>query len=154
VSFPKSEIREVYDRLVATRDRIDRQELPWDALAEFFTEDVVYIDQGWGRIEGLENVKKFFVESMAGLEGWSFPRTFTAVDGNQLISGWQNRLPGRRADGSYYEALGISVLIYAGNGRFSYDEDILNMVHVYELIQESGWQPGPGFNIPPQSPKR
>jgi ketosteroid isomerase-like protein len=154
VIFPESEIREVYDRLVATRDRIDRQELPWDALAEFFTEDVVYIDQGWGRIEGLENVKKFFVESMTGLEGWSFPRTFTAVDGNQLISGWQNRLPGRRADGSYYEALGISVLIYAGNGRFSYDEDILNMVHVYELIQESGWQPGPGFNIPPQSPRR
>ncbi len=152
--FPESEIREVYDRLVATRDRIDRQELPWDALEEFFTEDVVYIDQGWGRIEGLENVKKFFVESMAGLEGWSFPRTFTAVDGNQLISGWQNRLPGQRADGTYYEALGISVLIYAGNGRFSYDEDILNMVHVYELIQESGWQPGPGFNIPPQSPKR
>lgn len=154
MNFPESEIRETYDRLIETRDRIDRQELPWDALAEFFTEDVVYIDQGWGRIEGLENVRKFFVESMAGLEGWTFPRTFTAVDGNQLISGWQNRLPGQRADGTYYEALGISVLIYAGNGRFSYDEDILNMVHVYELIQESGWLPGPGFNIPPQPPKR
>jgi ketosteroid isomerase-like protein len=154
VSFPEAEIREAYDRLIEIRDGIDRQESPWDALGEFFTEDAVYIDPGWGRIEGLDNVKKFFVESMAGLEGWSFPRTFTAVDGDTLISGWQNRLPGQRADGTYYESLGISVLTYTGDGKFSHDEDVLNMDHVYELIRESGWMPGPGFTPPPKNPKR
>ncbi len=152
--FPEEEIRAAYDRLVATRDRIDQGELPWDALAEFFTEDATYIDPAWGRIEGIENIKKFLVESMTGLEDWRFPREFTAVDGDRIISGWQNRLPGSRPDGSHYQALGVSVLIYAGNGKFSYDEDILNMAHVYELIGESGWQPGPGLNMPPQPPKR
>jgi hypothetical protein len=94
------------------------------------------------------------VESMAGLEGWVFPREWTVVEGNRLVSGWQNRLPGQRPDGSFYEAPGISILIYAGNGKFSYEEDLLNMVHVTELIRESGWKPGPDFNLPPREPRR
>jgi ketosteroid isomerase-like protein len=146
---PEQEIRDAYERLVETRDRVERGELPWDALAAFFTEDATFIDPAWGRVQGIDSIRKFLVESMAGLEGWSFPRVFTAVDGNRLVSGWQNRLPGQRPDGTYYEALGVSILTYAGNGRFSREEDILNLVHVTELITESGWRPGPGFNMPP-----
>ena len=108
----------------------------------------------WGRVEGIENIKRFLVESMVGLEDWSFPRQFTAVDGDRLISGWQNRLPGQRPDGTPYQALGISVLVYAGDGKFSSEEDILNMAHVTELIRESGWKPKPGFNLPPANPVR
>jgi hypothetical protein len=93
-------------------------------------------------------------DSMVGLEGWTFPRQWTAVEGNRLISCWQNRLPGARTDGSHYEAPGISIMTYAGNGKFSREEDILNMVHVTELMRESGWKPGPGLNIPPKPPRR
>jgi hypothetical protein len=46
------------------------------------------------------------------------------------------------------------VITYAGGGRFSREEDLLNMVHVIELIQESGWKPGPGFTPPPRKPPR
>ena len=151
---PEAEVRAAYDRMIETRDRIERGELPWDALAEFFTEAATFIDPAWGRVEGIENIKRFLAESMAGLEDWSFPRQFTAVDGDRLISGWQNRLPGQRPDGSPYQALGISVLVYAGDGKFSSEEDILNMAHVTELIRESGWAPKPGFNIPPPNPVR
>ena len=42
----------------------------------------------------------------------------------------------------------------AGEGRFAYEEDLLNMVHVAELIRESGWKPGPGFQAPPPNPRR
>ncbi|MGH0035933.1 MAG: nuclear transport factor 2 family protein [Myxococcota bacterium] len=147
--FPEQEIRDAYDRLVETRSRVERGELAWDALAAFFTVDATFIDPAWGRVEGIDEIKKFLVESMQGLEGWTFPRVFTAVHHDTLVSGWQNRLPGRREDGSYYEALGVSVMTYAGEGRFSREEDILNMVHVYELMKESGWKPGPGIKAPP-----
>ena len=76
------------------------------------------------------------------------------IDGDRLVTRWMNRLPGRRADGSYYEAPGVSILYYAGHGRFRYEEDLLNMVHVAEVIQESGWQPGAGFRRPPRAPRR
>ena len=151
---PADEIRAAYDRYVETRDRVEAGELGWDALAAFFTDDAVFIDPAWGRVEGTDAIRGFLVESMVGLEDWTFPRSFTAVDGDTLVTGWQNRLPGRRADGSFYEAPGISLMTYAGAGKFSREEDILNMIHVQELIRESGWKPGSGFNLPPAKPVR
>ena len=153
--FPEDEIRAAYDRLVSTRDRVEAGELGWDALADFFTEDATFIDPAWGRVEGRAAIREYLEQSMAGLEGWTFPREWTAVlEDDRLVSAWQNRLPGRRADGTPYQALGVSVMHYAGDGKFSREEDVLNMEHVIELIQESRWQPGPGFQRPPAKPLR
>jgi ketosteroid isomerase-like protein len=154
VSYPEKEVRSTYERYVATRDRIEAGELGWDALADFFTDDATFIDPAWGRIEGIARIRRFLVESMEGLEGWEFPHEWAMVQDDRLIARWQNRLPGRRADGSPYQAPGYSLMVYAGGGRFSYEEDLLNMVHVGELIRESGWKPGPTFNAPPRRPRR
>jgi ketosteroid isomerase-like protein len=154
MSHPRDEILAAHQRYVATRGRVEAGELGWDALAGFFTDDATFIDPAWGRIEGIAAIRRFLVESMAGLEDWSFPHDWTSVDGDRVVSGWRNRLPGRRADGSFYEAPGISVLEYAGGGRFRYEQDLLNMVHVGELIRESGWKPGPSCNPPPRQPVR
>jgi hypothetical protein len=56
---------------------------------------------------------------------------------------------GRREDGSYHECPGLSVLYYAGDGKFCYEFDLLNMVHVMEIIKQMQWVPPPGFNMPP-----
>ncbi len=148
-TFSADEILETHRRHVNIRNRIDAGELWWDALGEFFTENATFIDPAWGRIDGLENITRFWLKSMAGLEDWSFPHEWEAIDGNYLITGWQNRLPGRRADGSYYQAPGMSRMLYAGNGKFSHEHDLLNMTHVMELIEESGWQPSGSINMPP-----
>jgi ketosteroid isomerase-like protein len=150
----RQEIEAAHGRYVETRNRIEAGELGWNALADFFTDDATFIDPAWGRLNGKDRIRKFFVESMAGLEGWSFPHQWRCIDGNRVVAAWKNRLPGRREDGSHYEAQGISILLYAGGGLFSYEEDLLNMVHVFELIEESGWTPGPEVNMPPQRPPR
>lgn len=151
---PPEEIRDAYRRYVATRDRIEAGELGWDALGEFFTEDAVFIDPAWGRIDGLPAIQKFLKESMAGLDDWSFPEAWTMVEDDRLVSFWWNRLGGRRADGSPYQAPGVSILDYAGGGKFKRELDVLNMAHVAELIRESGWKPPAGFNAPPRNPRR
>ncbi|MCH7707223.1 MAG: nuclear transport factor 2 family protein [Myxococcales bacterium] len=109
---------DAYDRLVETRKRAEAGEVSWQALADHFTEEATFLDPAWGRIQGIAEIQKFMSESMAGLEGWTFPREWTVVEGDRLISGWQNRLPGERLDGTPYQALGISVLRYAGDGKF------------------------------------
>ena len=57
---------DTYDNFVAVRDEIDAGTKTWSALADFFTEDAAYIDPAWGRIEGREAIRTFFVDSMAG----------------------------------------------------------------------------------------
>ena len=153
-TYSADEILETHRRFMEVRNRIDAGEIWWDAMREFFTEDAIFVDPAWGRVDGLDNIVKFWLESMAGLEDWSFPHEWEAIDGNYIITGWQNRLPGRRADDTYYQAPGMSRLLYAGNGKFSFEHDLLNMRHVMELLEESGWQPSGDFNMPPANPVR
>ncbi len=153
-TFSENEILETLRPYLETRSRIETGELRWSALADFFVENATYIDPGWGRVDGRDNIVRFMDESMSGLDGWTFPHEWEAVNGNYLITGWQNRLPGRRADGTYYQAPGVSRMLYAGSGKFAYSHDLLNMSHVMEIIEESGWQPDERFNLPPASPER
>ena len=49
---------------------------------------------------------------------------------------------------------GYSTLIYAGDGKFCYEEDLLNMAHFFEDMQESGWTPPASMGMPPRHPNR
>ena len=146
--FPREEVRKAVDALDSVRTKADAGEVGWDALADMFTEDATFIDPGWGRFEGREAIRQFLQDSMRGLEDWKFPHQWTAIDGNHVIVKFLNRLPGRRADSTYYEVPGISTLEYAGDGKFSFEEDIINMVHLNEVLAESGWVPGPELKLP------
>jgi ketosteroid isomerase-like protein len=148
--FEQDELLEAYEVYKKTRERIDAGELWWDQLRDHFTQDAVFVDPAWGRVDGIDNILKFLEDSMRGLEDWTFPLEWMAVDGDYLITGWQNRLPGRRPDGTYYQAPGMSRLRYAGDGRFDYEQDLINMVHMLEVMKESGWKPREGFQNPPR----
>lgn len=154
MSHPRDEVLATVEAYVELRDRIHRGEAGWTALADMFTDDVVYIDPAWGRVEGIEELRRFLDESMRGLEDWEFPVDFTAVDGDHVVVAWRQVLPGRRQDGGRWEQSGMSTLLYAGDGRFRFEEDLLNMTHVLEDLADSGWRPGPGFVAPPSRPDR
>jgi ketosteroid isomerase-like protein len=152
---PESEeVAAAHAAYLATRERILAGELGWEALAQHFTEDAVFIDPAWGRIEGLEAITQFMGDSMQGLEDWEFPEVWTVIAGDRVVSAWWNRLPGVREDGSHYQALGISTIRYAGDGKFDYEHDLLNMAEVLELIVESRWVPTGPVHAVPNQPNR
>ena len=137
------------------RRRIDSgDEQNFGVLADFYTDDAVYVDAAWGRIEGKDEIARWLVESMVGLEGWKFPIEFVAIEGDDVVVKWTQILPGSRADGTPYQQSAFSRLVYAGDGKFSYEEDTYNMVHVLEDIGASGWQPTEPMNMPPAQPDR
>lgn len=154
MAHPVEEVQQVVADYVALRQRIEDGEADWPDLAEIFTDDAVYIDPAWGRIEGRDEIHQFMHDSMVGLEDWSFPVEYTAIDGDTVVVKWWQILPGTRPDGSAYVQSGYSTLVYAGDGKFSYEEDLLNMAHVLEDLAASGWRPGPGFTPPPAAPDR
>jgi limonene-1,2-epoxide hydrolase len=148
MSHARDEVVATVERYVALREQIEEGQATWVDLAGFFTDDAVYIDPAWGRIRGIDAIRGFLVESMTGLEDWRFPIQLTAVDGDDVIVKWTQVLP------SGHRQSGWSHLVYAGDGRFSFEEDVLNMVHVLEDLKASGWRPGPGFASPPAEPDR
>ena len=154
MAHPYEEVRAAVDAYVAVREQIEAGDATWLDLAQFFTDDIVYIDPAWGRVQGIDHIREFLVDSMVGLEDWSFPIEFTAIDGDTVVIKWWQQLPGTRPDGTRYEQSGYSTLVYAGDGKFSYEEDILNMAHVLEDLKASGWTPGEGFLMPPAHPDR
>lgn len=154
MAHPREEVDAAVARYVEVRERIERGEGTWTDMADLFTDDATYIDPAWGRVDGGAAIAEFLRDSMAGLEGWTFPIEWIAIDGDHVVVKWTQVLPGQRADGTRYENSGVSLLTYAGDGRFSRSEDHLNMLHVHEVIAESGWRPGPGFQPPPAHPRR
>ena len=149
----EDEARETYRRYVETRDAIDRGELPWTALEDYFNDDAVVVDPAWGRVEGLDEIREFWVKSMTGLEDWKFPEVWTQVEGRRDVTMWMQKM-GKREDGSDWECPGISVLYYAGDGKFCYEMDLMNMEQVMEIIRDMGWKPPKNFTFPPSSPPR
>jgi ketosteroid isomerase-like protein len=156
VSHRREEIQDTVDRYHELRRRIDAGLEPenFGVLADFYTEDAVYVDSAWGRIEGREAIGRWLSESMVGLGDWKFPVEFTAIEGDNVVVKWTQIIPGQRADGSPCTQSAYSRMIYAGDGKFSYEEDLYNMAHVLEDISASGWTPTEAMNLPPEHPNR
>jgi ketosteroid isomerase-like protein len=155
MAHPREEVAAAIDRYIAVRDEINAGKRPWADLAQFFTDDAVFIDPAWGRVEGIpEMLATVFGHAMDGLEAWTFPTEFYAIEGDNVVVKWKQLIGVTRPDGRPYEQSGVSTMIYAGDGKFCYEEDLLNMVHVFEDMKQSGWKPGPNLGIPPKNPNR
>ena len=137
--FPREEVEAAAQRYATVRADIDAGRGMWADLAQFFTDDAVFIDPAWGRVEGIEEMKAtVFGDAMDGFDGWSFPIDFVVIEGDDVVIKWRQLLGATRPDGTPYQQSGVSTLIYAGDGKFRYEEDILNMVHVLEDMRDSG----------------
>jgi ketosteroid isomerase-like protein len=142
------ELRAVLERYLAFRVDVDERRRSWPELVEFFTEDAVFVDPAWGRIQGREAIRQFLTDSMTGIEDWTFPVDRVYVDGDLVAVKYRQVLPDGR------QQSGFTTLVYAGDGRFRYEEDVLNMAQVIEDLTASGWVPPEGMKFPPRHPDR
>ena len=153
---PRAEVQAAVDRYHELRRRIDEGLEPkgFGALADLYTDDAVYIDAAWGRIEGKAAIAHWLRHSMVGLGDWKFPVEFTAIEGDDVVVKWTQVIPGTHADGTPVTQSGYSRLRYAGDGKFNYEEDVYNMAQVLEDVAASGWRPTEPMNLPPEHPDR
>jgi len=131
VSFPRQELVEAYQPHRRLQDAGD-----WAPIADLFTENAAYFDSIFGWNYGREAIRAFLLTSTAGTEDWSFPETWFICEGDRLVFHWANRLPGQRADGSYYEFQGLSSLLYAGDGLWREQQDIYDTRAAFALLDE------------------
>jgi SnoaL-like protein len=110
----------------------------WSAWAGQFTEDAQYVEHVYGVFHGRDAIRKWIVETMAtwpGNEMPVFPVEWYIIDEERgwIVAKIWNRMkdPG---DGSVHEAYNFTLLKYAGDGLWSYEEDIYNPASFADMI--------------------
>ncbi len=136
----RTEVRAAWGKVLATRERRRRR--------RGLERDRRTLHRGrhlhrpsLGRYVGRDAIATFMHECMIGFDDWRFPTLWTVVKDNLVICAFWSRVPGKLPDGSFPDCFSLSIAIYAGNGRFCYENDVFNMVELAELIKESGWAP-------------
>jgi hypothetical protein len=111
----------------------------WRAWADLFTDDAEYVEHHYGTFRGREAIHEWIAETMSqwpNSEMKEFPHDWCVCDEER---GWwicqiENRFrdPG---DGKVYEAYNLTVLHYAGEMRFSYEEDVYNPAQFAPVVR-------------------
>ncbi len=102
----------------------------WSRFADLFTEDATYVEHAYGTFHGREEIRGWITRTMAEFPGSAmphFPIRWHLVDedrGRIVCDVW-NELhdPG---DGEPHGASNLTILTYAGDGRWSGEEDVYN----------------------------
>ena len=96
MDHPREEIEAAFRH---HRELNDTQQ--WDAYADLFTDDGVYVEHEMGTFRGREAIREWIVPCMAPFvnAGWDYPLDWFVIDGNRIILRWLNRLPERRRPG-------------------------------------------------------
>jgi SnoaL-like protein len=113
----------------------------WREWSECFTDDATYYEHHYGRMEGREAIYQWIQKTMNEpvIESMNnFPIDWYVIDeerGWVLCSVWNEMEdPG---DGSLHREYNWTMLHYAGDGKFSYEEDMYNPVEFGNMIK--GW---------------
>ncbi|MBV9040001.1 MAG: nuclear transport factor 2 family protein [Acidimicrobiia bacterium] len=126
---------ETYQRVAADAGRTG----DWASWADLFTEDAEYVEHLYGTMRGREAIRAWISETMSTYPGNAmpaFPIGWSVIDEDKgwVICQVWNRMedPG---DGSIHQAYNVTILKYAGDGRWSYEEDIYNPAHFASMIK-------------------
>ena len=90
MDYPRAEIEAAFRH---HRELNDTQQ--WNAYADLFTDDGVYVEHEMGTFRGREAIREWIVPCMAPFvdAGWEYPLDWFVIDGNRIILRWLNVLP-------------------------------------------------------------
>jgi ketosteroid isomerase-like protein len=110
--------RERGNKAVATGD--------WNQWADQFTDDAYYLEHHYGRFAGQAAIREWILGVMQPFPDMVFPITWYSIEGNRVCCLIPNVLPDPKGgpDGFGFDV--NTILHYAGNGKWAYEEDVYN----------------------------
>lgn len=128
-TFSRDELIEAFAGFEKTVDDAAKSR-DWDPWVDQYTDDVLYVEHAAGTMRGREQVRPWIwntMESFPGSYMTSFPSLWSVVDEGtgRIICELDNpmRDPG---DGTIISATNISIVTYAGDGKWCRQEDVYN----------------------------
>ncbi|MCW2601337.1 MAG: SnoaL-like domain protein [Frankiales bacterium] len=95
----------------------------WAAWPDCLTEDVLYVERVFGTMHGREEVRTWITDLMAVRGDVHAVLNWYQVKGDRVVLNMTNRYYHPDPAGDPLDFGGISVLEYAGDGLFGYEED-------------------------------
>ena len=128
-AWSRDELEQAHQHFMDTANRCAAAG-EWRDWAELFTDDATYVEHTFGTFFGREEIHTWIAATMAEWPNRAmtmFPHDWCVCDEER---GWwicriENRF-GDPGDGSVHQAHNITVLHYAGDMKFSYEEDAYN----------------------------
>jgi hypothetical protein len=136
-TFSREELEAAFEHYCAVNDAAFEKG-DWSGFAGKFTRDALYVEHAYGRFEGREAIRDWIVKVMAPLPMMDFPMDWHLVDAER---GWvvfqcQNRLPHPTdPDGDAFQFPSWTLLHYAGDNLWSYEEDMYNPAEAATVVK-------------------
>lgn len=95
----------------------------WERWPDHLTEDVHYVERCYGVMHGREQVRAWITGLMAERSDVHAVLDWYLVKGRRVVLSMQNRYYNPDPAGAPFDFAGLTVLEYAGDGLFGYEED-------------------------------
>ncbi len=96
----------------------------WVGWANLFTEEAKYFDHFYGTFTGPGEIAPYLEGTMGGSPAVYTVLKWYAIDGDRVVYEALNRADNPEPGGSPIDFPSFQVINYAGNGKWSYEEDI------------------------------
>lgn len=107
----------------------------WNGWADQFTVDAQYVEHHYGRFRGREAIRDWINRTMGPFPDMYFPLAHHLIEGNRVVAVIPNCLPDPTGGDQEYRFDVHVVLHYAGNGQWSYEEDVYNPAEAERVVR-------------------
>lgn len=122
MGHPREEVEEAFAEFI----RLGVENRDWPAWAGLFTDDAEYIEHNLGHFSGQPAIHDWIVDAMAPFPNMTFSVDWHVIEGDRVAFYIWNHLPDPAGGDTYYSFPNISLIDYAGDGKWSREEDFYN----------------------------
>jgi SnoaL-like protein len=129
--FSRAEIEKAFWHFMAVGESAD-----WNAWTDLHSEDGVWVEHHLGTFRGREEIRKGIVSVMSQSPPMEFPVEWLQIEGNRLVYyPWQVFKSPAGREGVVYRFGCVSVMEYAGDNLWSYQEDLYNPREAEQVLK-------------------
>jgi ketosteroid isomerase-like protein len=137
--FAREEVEEAWRHFVAVGDSGD-----WDAWADLHSEDGLWVEHHLGTFRGREEIRHAIVDVMAKAPPMEFPVAWHVIENERVVYYPWQVFPDPAGGDAVYRFGCVTILEYAGDGLWSFQEDLYNPQEAEAVVKrwlEAGGRP-------------
>lgn len=132
--YSKNEVEAAFRDFIAMGDGC-AESGDWSPWADIHSEDGLWVEHHLGTQRGREEIRRVICEVMKPVPMMYFPVEWHMIEGSRVASYIWQQMPDPRGGEEIYRFGNITVLEYAGEGLWSFQEDLYNPNEAAEMMK-------------------